>query len=192
MAVVFGVDLQVAFHGVESSLLVLGQLVTGSHSSVIQGIGVLDLINGHIQEVVSPGGTGLLIENLIVQRLVDIQQVANPAAVLVVVVVDDVDVEVVQLHSVQLVIAHGDGVGITVDDGNGCGNAENADHDADDEQHDDPEGPGVSLQSLGFLLSLLLTLGHSVRALLFAHALLVGCTHGINSSRFLLVSMLIA
>ena len=182
VAVILSVDLQVVLQGGQGLLLVLGQGMTGSNSCIVQRIGVLDLINGHVQEIVGPGSAGFLVGDLIANGLVDIQQIADPTLIFVHIVVDGIDVEVVQFHCLQLVVANGDGVGISGQDSLNGSLQEQTGYDADAENNYYPEGQGIGFQLLSLFLLCLLTLSHCGSVLLLAQTLLIGCTHGINSS----------
>ena len=141
-------------------------------------------LGSFLHEVVCPGLTGLLVVNLLVQRLGGVQaKQGQIAAIVVGIVIDVVDVVIVQLCVAQLMLAHGCGDGVALVDTtglhrtadtcpNGNGNQRNKhDHKAD----------AVELYFFCFLLLKNLTFGQLLGAFRMK-LLLFGCTHEIISS----------
>ena len=178
VVVSLGIDIHVVVHGLHGGLFLLAEGVTGSLGSIIKCVSIFGAVDGSIQEMVGPGGTGFLVVGLGAQGSRGIQNVGNPAAVLADVFVDGIDVEIVQLYAGNLVITNHQGGGPTgsqTGDGSLQGNTGHQSH---TQGHDYPEGDGVSFQFLGFFCCSLLLLGYGGSVLLFTELLLAGCTHG--------------
>ena len=179
VVVSLGINIHVVVQRLHGGFLFLGELMTGGHSGIIQGVSILGAVDGAGQEVVSPGGAGGLVIDLAAQGSGGAQ--THPlqiAAVLVDVFVDGINIEIVQLQGGDLVLAD------LQSGGHAAGNAHNralqrkAGHQGYTQGQNYPEGDGVGFQFLGFFGCGLLLLGHGGSFLLLAELLLAGCTHG--------------
>ena len=179
VAVTLGVDIHVIIQGVHSLLFFLAQLVACGNSSIVQSVSVLGAVDGAGQEVVGPGGAGGLIIGLAAQGSGGAQ--AKPlqiVAVLADVFVDGVNVEIVQLHGGNLVLANHQSGGHTAGQAHNGSFQSHTGYQRHAQGQNHPEGDGVNLQFLGFFCCGLLLLGHGGSVLLLAELLLAGCTHG--------------
>ena len=173
--------LDVHFQG---SLGFLAQGEAVSLGGVVDGVHVLGVGGGLVQEVICPGlALGLAVE-LLIQGLGGVQtEHGDVVAHLGHILVDGVNIVVVQLCGADLGAADGQGRGAAGDDAAGGDTAD--DDDQDHHRNGDGEQAGVQAELLGFLLLLQLLFGHSGCTLLLAELLLAGCAHVINSSHCL-------
>ena len=179
MTVSLGVNIHVVIQGVHGLGFLFAQLVTGSHSGIIQGVCVLSATDGAGQEVVGPSGAGGLVIDLAAQGSGSVQtSKLQIAAVLVDELVDGVNVEIVQLQGGDLVLADDQSGGHTAGHTHNGSLQGQTGHQGNAQGQNDPEGDGVSFQLLGFFGCGLLLLGHGGSFLLLAELLLAGCTHG--------------
>ena len=176
VTIVLSVDVHAVVVGIHGLTLVLGQLVVGSDSGVVQGVGVASLINSHLHKVVGPSHA--LAVALGAQGLSGVKNVVDPTAVLVVILIDCVNVEIVQLNSGYLMFADDQGSGHAGSKAGDGGLEGHTGYQRYAQGQNYPEGGGVDFQLLSFFCGCLLLLGHAGSVLLLAELLLAGCTHG--------------
>ena len=165
--------------------LLFGQGVAVGLGLCNHSVGSLDAFLGAVQEIVGPGGAGLFVSHLLVQRLGGVQaEHAGVSAVLVHELVDGADVVQIHLCAADLLLANGHGDGVALDDtaGADCLGAHGPQGYHQHCGNNDAEDDGINLQFLCFLLLGKLLFGHLCGSFFAAELLLAGCTHVINSS----------
>ena len=186
IAIQGGIDIQRGDVGLNGACVLFGKGKALSLRCIYQRIYRLGgtLCGG--QEVISPGASGFLVGDLLIQGLCNVQaEHGGVAAIGRVEIVDGVHVEVIQFCIAQLVGAHGQRNGVlftntAVDNGlphtykNGHGKKQNHNHN---------KSGCVQADLFGLLLSGLLLFCQLGGVLLFPELFLVGCTHVIISSR---------
>ena len=104
VAIALGVDIHIIVQLLHGGLLFVSQLVTGGHGSIVQGVSILSAFNGGVNEMVSPVHTGAI--GLATQGSGNVQfHILQITAIAVDVLVDGVNIEIVQLHGGDLVLA---------------------------------------------------------------------------------------